>query len=709
MDEKATTPKLRFETRRPPSALKTDDGRAPFPETDELNRDAHERQKQAVRRDYAQAAQHAEPISASFEDPMPPSSARPQFDEPHPLPVMDEPHPLPVMDGSDGRAAFSTTDEPNESDYERQKRALRRDYMQAQIAKTAPDARENVDNGENIASHVDSATDELAESAHERQKRALRKDYVQAKQAAAVSPGAGEKEGNGENLAPAVERKTGRLRFEDEQPRSPTLRYEKSAPVVERPKAGNDEARIKAPKNGSTSAQGKPPQSGKPGAADGTASPGKLRFEKDRPKKPSALRQTASAAVREAFREHASADLDDNVGLDAANAGERTAGSLARSTRNHAIQKRAIRKGYALAKSGRDSAFATSAAQEAVYTPAERAARRLASFVPQMRGKAMILLLALMLFFMMNSLSSCAPLVEAGLQAIVMGTYPAEEADILAVENAYCAMEDALADELDNYGMLHPEYATVEVSRMDIWHDPYVLIALVCARFDGGEWTIADAYPYLEQLFHAQYEVTVEVNAGVAYVTMTNKNLSHLPFHVLSHAQVGIYALYMSTLGNMPDLFAGNPHASVLKEPMLYDVPEETLAADPNFAALIEEAEKYIGYPYVWGGSEPDTSFDCSGFISWIFTETGVCNIGRLGATGLYNACEEIQPEEARPGDLIFFTGTLGEGEDGNDGITHVGLYVGDGMILHCGDPISYADLSRTYWQEHFYGFGRLY
>ena len=137
--------------------------------------------------------------------------------------------------------------------------------------------------------------------------------------------------------------------------------------------------------------------------------------------------------------------------------------------------------------------------------------------------------------------------------------------------------------------------------------------------------------------------------------------------------------------------------------------PEAYKQADPKFAKLIEAGERYIGYPYVWGGDSPETSFDCSGFISWIFKESGVRDVGRLGATSLYGVCTPIEPEEARPGDLIFFQGTLGDGVAGNDGITHVALYVGDGYILNCGNPISYADLSRAYWQEHFYGFGRMY
>ena len=168
---------------------------------------------------------------------------------------------------------------------------------------------------------------------------------------------------------------------------------------------------------------------------------------------------------------------------------------------------------------------------------------------------------------------------------------------------------------------------------------------------------------------------------------------------------MGLYALYMSTLGNMPDLFAGKPHASQLKDPLLYDVPEEYKQADPQFGKLIEEAEKYLGFPYVWGGSSPDTSFDCSGFVSYVFTNSGVYNTGRLGATGLYGICQKITADEAHPGDLIFFEGTMGEDVGG---ITHVGLYVGDNMMIHCGNPITYADLTRSYWQQHFYGFGRI-
>lgn len=163
------------------------------------------------------------------------------------------------------------------------------------------------------------------------------------------------------------------------------------------------------------------------------------------------------------------------------------------------------------------------------------------------------------------------------------------------------------------------------------------------------------------------------------------------------------YAMYISVLGNREDLFRGNPYASTLREPGKHDVPEAYLE-DETFRRILEEAEKYIGYPYVWGGDSPETSFDCSGFVSYVFTNSGVRNVGRLGATSLYGACRKITPEEAKPGDLVFFEKTI----SGVNGITHCGIYVGDGFMLHCGSPIGYADLRDSYWQQHFFGYGRL-
>ena len=355
---------------------------------------------------------------------------------------------------------------------------------------------------------------------------------------------------------------------------------------------------------------------------------------------------------------------------------------------------------------------------------------------------ALLLGIALLLAFVMNTISACAPLTQTVLDSIVLGTYPATEDDVRAAEAAYAAKEKELKEEIDHYQQRHPGYDEYRITAADIWHDPYALIAIISAWYDGKEWTINEAAPVIEKYFALQYILTEDVETITKYrteqrtgqrlvsdgnggtrleaytyeasapykytictVTLENKILSHLPVYSMSHHTMGMYALYMSTLGNMPELFAGNAHASHLREPGKYDVPEETLAADPQSACIMEEAQKYIGYPYVWGGASPETSFDCSGFVSWVYTESGVYNTGRLGATGLYGICKKITSEQAQPGDLVFFEGTMG---DAADSITHVGIYVGGNHMLHCGSPIGYADLTESYWRKHFYAFGRV-
>ena len=373
---------------------------------------------------------------------------------------------------------------------------------------------------------------------------------------------------------------------------------------------------------------------------------------------------------------------------------------------------------------------------------AKASAKRMTTVVRPKSRSALLLGIALLLAFVMNTVSACAPLTQTVLDSIVLGTYPATEEDVRAAEAAYAAKEKELKEEIDHYQQRHPGYDEYRITAADIWHDPYALIAIISAWYDGKEWTINEAAPVIEKYFALQYILTEDVETITKYrteqrtgqrlvsdgkggtrleaytyetsapykytictVTLENKILSHLPVYSMSHHTMGMYALYMSTLGNMPELFAGNAHASHLREPGKYDVPEETLAADPQFARIMEEAQKYIGYPYVWGGASPETSFDCSGFVSWVYTESGVYNTGRLGATGLYGICKKITPEQAQPGDLVFFEGTMG---DAADGITHVGIYVGGNHMLHCGSPIGYADLTESYWRKHFYAFGRV-
>lgn len=401
-------------------------------------------------------------------------------------------------------------------------------------------------------------------------------------------------------------------------------------------------------------------------------------------------------------------------------------------------QKQAIRKSYLSSKAAGGAAQQTAATVRDTVGKAKQGAK--AIFTRNKRTAALGGALFLMMAMIMNGLSSCTSLVQGGLQAVVIATYPAEDADILAAERYYKGLENELQQTIDRYPADHPQYDEFQYELDDIWHDPHALISLVSAHAND-EWKINNVCGFMDRLFEKQYTLTQKVKSETRYrqewvthheklvdpetgeitwrpyqvledvpytyricnVTLDNFNLSHLPFYVLSREGVGRYAMYISVLGNREDLFRGNPYASTLREPGEHDVPEEYLE-DEAFRRIIEEAEKYIGYPYVWGGDSPETSFDCSGFVSYVFTNSGVRNVGRLGATSLYGACRKIAPDEAKQGDLIFFQGTI----SGEDGITHCGIYVGDGYMLHCGSPIGYADLSDSYWQNHYFGYGRL-
>ena len=405
-------------------------------------------------------------------------------------------------------------------------------------------------------------------------------------------------------------------------------------------------------------------------------------------------------------------------------------------------QKRAIRKEYAALKAAGVSPGGAPAAGKTVRRTGN-VTGRMAEVFQSHPSSLLILLLCAMLLILMGGLQSCTPLAQSVLESLVIGTYPATEDDVRAAERAYAEMEIALQDEMDHYEQVHPGYDEYHVDADEIWHDPYVLIAIISAYFDGQEWTLDSAYPVIEKYFALQYVVTQTVSTETRYRTETrigtqivtdpetgqqrtetytydvqvpyayticevrleNKNLSHLPVVSMSHHTMGMYALYMASHGNMEGIFSGNPHAVPLRDPTLYDIPQETLDADPAFATLMEEACKYIGYPYVWGGASPETSFDCSGFVSYVFTNSGVYNTGRLGAKGLHSLCSRVSQDEVKPGDIVFFEGTMGEDVEG---ITHCGIYVGNHTMLHCGNPIGFADLEDAYWQTHFHSFGRI-
>ena len=342
-------------------------------------------------------------------------------------------------------------------------------------------------------------------------------------------------------------------------------------------------------------------------------------------------------------------------------------------------------------------------------------------------GALLLIACVLLLVVMQSCMSSLVSVGNGTVGAVAASTYPSEDADMLGAEAAYCGLEAELQHYLDTYESTH-SYDEYHFDLDEIEHDPYVLISMLCALHEG-QWTLAEVEGTLQSLFDRQYTLTenvvVEVryrmesrtdsegnsytvqvpyNYYICYVTLENADLSHLPVYIMGEETMSRYSLYMATLGNRPDLFPGSAYVGkyVTNGPTLHDVPEEYLS-DPDFAALFTEAEKYIGYPYVWGGSSPSTSFDCSGYLSYILNQSG-WNVGRLGAQGLYNYCTPTS--SPRPGNLVFFKYTYDAPNP--DGVTHCGLYVGDGWMLHCGDPIGYANLNSNYWQSHFYAYGRL-
>ena len=298
------------------------------------------------------------------------------------------------------------------------------------------------------------------------------------------------------------------------------------------------------------------------------------------------------------------------------------------------------------------------------------------------------------------------------MSGVGLTTYPSADEDLKGAESAYVAMEAELQEYLDTYEATH-DYDEYIFDLDEISHDPYVLLSLLTA-LKGNEWTLDEVQSDLEMLFERQYVLTEDVTTetrydenGEAYeyttvsVTLENFDLSHLPVYLLTEDKLSMYSLYMATLGNRPDLFPGyTPSTDAGTD---YEIPPEALE-DEQFAAMMAEAEKYIGFPYVWGGSSPATSFDCSGFVSWVVNNCGVgWNVGRLTAQGLYNICTPVSEAEAKPGDLVFFEYTY-EGP----WITHVGIYVGEGYMIHAGSPIGYLKFMDSYYSDNFVGFGRL-
>ena len=396
-------------------------------------------------------------------------------------------------------------------------------------------------------------------------------------------------------------------------------------------------------------------------------------------------------------------------------------------------QKQAIKKQYAAAKHNQAAQTTAKAAEntaKAAKKAAEKAEKAGKYVWEHRRGFAIAAAILLMLAFLLNGLSSCSVIMDGVGSGIAASTYPSQDADMLGAEAQYCAMEAELQRYLDTYESTH-DYDEYHFDLDTIEHDPYVLISMITALHQR-EWTLDEVQGTLQMLFDRQYILTEDVVVETRYrtetdtwtdadgnthtdtyqvpydyyictVTLENFNLSHVPVYIMGEEQLGMYATYMATLGNRPDLFPDSGYIGKYVEGSYtdYDIPPEALD-DEVFAAIIKEAKKYLGYPYVWGGSSPSTSFDCSGFVSWVINHSG-WDVGRLGAQGLCNICTPVPSANVKPGDLVFFTGTYD-----TPGVSHVGIYVGNNMMIHCGDPISYANLNSSYWQSHFYRYGRL-
>ena len=394
-------------------------------------------------------------------------------------------------------------------------------------------------------------------------------------------------------------------------------------------------------------------------------------------------------------------------------------------------QKQAIKKQYAAAKHHQAAQTTAKAAENtarAAKKAAEKAEKAGKYVWEHRRGFAIAAAILLMLAFLLNGLSSCSVIMDGVGSGIAASTYPSQDADMLGAEAQYCEMEAELQRYLDTYESTH-DYDEYHFDLDTIEHDPYVLISIITALHQG-EWTLDEVQGTLQMLFDRQYILTEDVVVETRYrtetdtwtdedgnshtdtyqvpydyyictVTLENFDLSHVPVYVMGEDQLSRYAIYMATLGNRPDLFPDSPYVNkyITGKPGDYEVPGEYLD-DEAFAAMLAEAQKYIGYPYVWGGSSPATSFDCSGYVSWVINHSG-WNVGRLGAQGLYNICTPTS--SPKPGDLVFFKGTYD-----TPGVSHCGIYVGDGKMLHCGDPIGYANLNTSYWQSHVYAYGRL-
>ena len=410
-------------------------------------------------------------------------------------------------------------------------------------------------------------------------------------------------------------------------------------------------------------------------------------------------------------------------------------------------QKKAIKKEYAAAKAGKNTASTTASASKGAGKATGKAAQGAKNITEKVtefcttHSKAILLILAGGLLFMIicSMFSSCTAMFQGGAQVVLGTSFTANDEDIIGADNDYKALEAALRNKINNIERTHSGYDEYRYDLDEINHNPYELAAYLTVQFE--DYTRSEVQSTLQRLFDQQYELTlteeveirtrtetrtgtttwtdpetgevyeeeyeyeveVEYEYYILNVKLENIGLNRvIGSSGMSEDEMERYAVLLQTNGNRPDIFGDDIYA-VTGEYTDYDIPGEALT-DTRFANMIREAEKYLGYPYVWGGSSPSTSFDCSGFVSYVINNCGNgWSVGRLTANGLMGVCDIIPRSSAKPGDLIFFQGTYD-----TSGASHVGIYVGNGMMIHCGNPISYASIESSYWQSHFYCFGRI-
>ena len=405
-------------------------------------------------------------------------------------------------------------------------------------------------------------------------------------------------------------------------------------------------------------------------------------------------------------------------------------------------QKQAIKKEYAAAKAGaaaaENTASGTAKAAQGTVSITEKAFQFVQSHSHIIIGIAAVGLLVLVIA---GSVSSCSVLINGGGNVVLGTSYTAEDEDLKGVETDYTKLEDKLRKQIDRIETDHPGYDEYRYNLAEIGHNPYELASLLTVEFEN--YTRSQVQARLQSIFEAQYElkleekveirtrketrvgyrynpitgtghtytyqVTVQYEYKILNVTLLNRGVDYVARNSgLTDDQLQRYEVTLECRGNRDDLFAGIAFATPdgagsSGEYQDYDIPGEALT-DEKFRKMITEAEKYLGYPYVWGGSSPSTSFDCSGFVSWVINHCGNgWNIGRQTANGLMGKCDIIPKSEAKPGDLIFFQKTYN-----TSGASHVGIYVGNGMMIHCGNPISYASIETNYWRQHYYCMGRI-